>query len=124
MLYDLLSGNGPSGTAALTAPVCEPPPTSSQLMGGGEPPDWDNLKDVIMASLTTGIFIDCKFYAPVASGQPSKPPNLQPLHFCSSINPGVVRKLSSGSVLCFCLIIHQIEDDVTRTVGTKVEPQA
>ena len=97
MLYNLLSGSEPLGPTELSAPGCETPPMSPQLQDGGELLDWDNLKDVIVASLRTGIFIDCKFYAPVANSQPNKPPNLQPLYFCSSINPGVTQKLSSGT---------------------------
>jgi len=124
MLYDLLSGNEPTGPTSLLAPACGPPPTSLQLVGGGKLQDWGDLKVIIMTSLRTGIFINCKFHAPVTSDQPSNPPNLQPVRFCSSINPGVVQKLSPGSILCVCLTIHQTEDDVIRTVETKVEPQA
>ena len=121
-LYDLLSGNEPPGPTALSAPGCKPSQTSSRPAGGGEPQDWENLKDAIMASLTTGVFIDCRFYAPVTSDQPRNPLNLQPLHFCSSINPGVVQKLNSGSILYVYLNHPPTEDDVTRTTATK--PQA
>lgn len=126
MLYDMLSGNGPSGPTALSAPACGPSPTSLQPAGGGGAQGWDNLKDVIMRSLTTGIFIDCRFYAPVTSDQPRKPPNLQPLHFCSSINPRVVQKLNSGKHTVYLPKYPPTEDDVTRTIETKLgtKPQA
>jgi len=99
MLYDLLSRNEHLGLAKLSTPDSEPPSMLSQLPGREEPTDWDDLQDAIVVSLRTGIFIDCKCYALVISNQPSDPPNLQALHFCSSVNPGLVQKLSSGSVL-------------------------
>jgi hypothetical protein len=95
-LYDLLSGDKPSDPTEPLSPDCKPPSTSLPL----NPLGWGNLKEVIATSLNTGMFIDCKFYAPIISVQPSNPPHLQPLHFCSSVNPGVIQNISSGSVLC------------------------
>ena len=97
-LYDLLSGPRPLSLSGELLPTSQPLPISSA------PPDkriedWADLKDAVVGSLCSGSFIDSKFYAPVASAQPSDPPNLQPLYFCGFINPTVTRKLNSGTVL-------------------------
>lgn len=92
------------------------------LTDESELPGQDDLKDAITASLGTGIFINYKIYAPVASVQPSDLPSLQPLHFCSFVNPGVLQKVTSGTVL-WDHLIHQTKNKVIRIVGAKAEPQ-
>jgi len=103
MLYDLLSGDNTLGLGGALPPGSQspsvlPPPTAKRVQ------NWVELKDAIVQSLSSGVFIDSKFYAPVTSIQPNHPPNLQPLHFCSSVNPVVVQKLNSGSVSYLDLI--------------------
>lgn len=104
MLYDLLSGDNALGSGWALPPGSQSPsvsfpPTEKRV--------WDcvELKDAIVQSLCSGIFIDSKFYAPVTSTQPNHPPNLQPLYFCSSVNPVVIQKLNLGSVSYLDLIL-------------------
>ena len=98
MLYDLLSRDRASGLGGGLLPGTRLLPVSF-LPAGKRVQDWIGLKDAIERSLCSGIFIDSKFYAPLISAQPNTPPNLQPLYFCSFVNPAVVQKLNSGTAL-------------------------
>lgn len=119
MLYDLLSVDKPLGFGGKLLLSSQLPLLAPLSTTGRRVQDWVDLKDAIVESLCSGIFIDSKFYAPVSSIQPSDPPNLQPLYFCSSFNPAVVQKLNSGTVL---YLYYYTKLMITLSVLVEIKP--
>ena len=70
----------------------EPVPTtvsSDQKVGGGE---WEALKKALTDSLTSGTFLDSRFYA-VQSRSSIGSPKIRPIYFCSTVGGSFVPKL-------------------------------
>ena len=82
-LFDLLTSNGMSPHPSPTGP------SNSTIMSyyGVNHRSWVQLRDAIIRSLTTGIFLDSMFYAEDST-------ELRPLFFCSSISPASFKKIS------------------------------
>ena len=83
-LFDLLENNrmsphpSPTGSSHSAVTPC------SDVNHGS----WVRLRGAIARSLTTGIFLDSRFYVGDSIGQ-------RPLFFCSSIAPASFKKISS-----------------------------
>ena len=83
-LYELMEGNNP----IKKAPVESPTPSKR----GGADGDWKKLKDALTWSLTSGSFLDSKFYA-LDSKPTSGAPKIRPIYFCSVVGGTFSSKL-------------------------------
>ena len=66
------------------------PPSNQQTPSG----DWAGLKKALISSLTSGTFLDSKFYA-VESRSSTSPPKIRPVYFCSTVGDCFVSKLTA-----------------------------
>ena len=74
VLYELME----SGEAFKETPAQPPAPSKQDIDDG----DWEELKDALTWSLTSGTFLDSQFYA-LDSKSRSGTPGLRPVYFCS-----------------------------------------
>jgi hypothetical protein len=75
-LYELMGRDRPFEET----PVQLPAPSKRAIAGG----DWKRLKDALTRSLSSGSFLDSKFYALVSEPM-GGPPTIRPIYFCSMV---------------------------------------
>ena len=83
-LYELME----CGEAFKEAPKQPSAPLKQETVGE----DWEELKDALTCSLTSGTFLDSQFYA-LDSGSRSGAPRIRPVYFCSTTGGTFVPKL-------------------------------
>lgn len=57
--------------------------------------DWDGLKKALTSSLTSGTFLDSRFYAAGSRSSPTGLPKIHPIYFCSMADDSFTSKLMS-----------------------------
>lgn len=102
-------------------------PTLYELMGKGvpleetptQPPvlstaghDWEELKDALTLSLTSGSFLDSQFYAPDSKPLSPATPTIRPIYFCSMVGETSMSRITkcefaASEYLGYCRAFHR-----------------
>lgn len=83
-LYELMEGDEPIEETPFPMAA-----SSNQQVTSG---DWDGLKEALTSSLTSGTFLDSRFYA-AESRSSTGSPKIRPIYFCSRVGGTFASKL-------------------------------
>ena len=112
-LYELME----SDESVEETPLPAAAPQNQQITGG----EWEELKEALTSSLTSGTFLDSQFYA-VETRSSTGSPKIRPIYFCSGVGGSFVSKLVTCESLLLVLTMCGRVDDPISQIPQSSEP--
>jgi hypothetical protein len=110
VLYELMENDG-----SVTETLPPKAASSDQRVTGGH---WDELKEALTDSLTSGTFLDSQFYA-TESRSSSGLPKIRPIYFCSTVGGSFTSKLAACGSLAWILGVGVLLINRSRLLKTQ-----